>query len=72
SSFRPPPNGVKVTQGRFCKPGKLFERQRVLAGLEKMPLRGRNDDQARHFGRTFFRPASLPAWTGLSQILENL
>jgi hypothetical protein len=29
---------VKVTQRRFCRTGKLFERQRVLAGLEKMPL----------------------------------
>jgi hypothetical protein len=32
-------------QGCFCKTGKLFERQRVLAGLEKMPLRDRNDDK---------------------------
>ena len=29
--FRPPPE-AKATQGRLCEPGKLFERQRVLAG----------------------------------------
>jgi hypothetical protein len=35
---------VKVTPGRFGKPGKLFARQRVLAGRGKMPLRGQDDD----------------------------
>jgi hypothetical protein len=28
---------VWASPGRFWKPGKLFERQRVLARLEKMP-----------------------------------
>jgi hypothetical protein len=34
-----------ATPGRFWKPGKLFEWQRVLAGLEKMPWRRQSDDQ---------------------------